>query len=147
LLNKAKAKNVNIHLPVDAIAADKFDNAANLKYCEINHIPVGWMGLDIGEKSAKMFSDIILHSKTVLWNGPMGVFEMSSFENGTKSVAMAIVLATRNGCYSLIGGGDSVAAINKWTLADEVSYVSTGGGALLEYIENGSLVGVNALMN
>jgi phosphoglycerate kinase len=147
LLQIAKEKNVKIHLPVDAIAADKFDNAANTKYCNISQIPTGWMGLDIGEKSAKIFADVILHSKTILWNGPMGVFEMSSFESGTKSVAMAIVLSTRNGSYSLIGGGDSVAAINKYSLANEVSYVSTGGGALLEYIENGSLVGVNAIMN
>lgn len=147
LLEKAKQKNVNIHLPVDANIADKFDNSASTRICDINNIPDGWMGLDIGPLSIEKFNAVIHASKTVLWNGPMGVFEMSSFEEGTRQMAIAIVHATQNnGCYSLIGGGDSVAAINKYRLADEVSYVSTGGGALLEYIENGSLVGVEAVL-
>ena len=147
LLEKAKAKNVNIYLPTDAKLADKFDNGANTKFSSINEIPDGFMGLDIGPESIKHFNDIILSSKTILWNGPMGVFEMSNFEEGTKQMAFAIADATKKGAFSLIGGGDSVAAINKFHLADQVSYVSTGGGALLEYIENGSLVGVEAILN
>lgn len=147
LLEKAKSKGVSIHLPIDAKIADKFDNAANTQYADINNIPDGWMGLDIGPKSIEKFAVVIAQSKTILWNGPMGVFEMSSFEEGTKQVALAIAQATSKGTYSLIGGGDSVAAINKYNLANQVSYVSTGGGALLEYIENGSLVGVEAVLN
>lgn len=147
LLQKAKEKNVQIHLPVDAKTADKFDNAATTKLEAINSISDGMMGLDIGPESIHKFNEVILKSKTVLWNGPMGVFEMSNFEEGTKAVAVAVAAATKNGAYSLIGGGDSVAAINKYKLADQVSYVSTGGGALLEYIENGSLVGVEAVLN
>jgi len=145
ILADAKAKGVNIYIPVDAIVADKFANDANKKECEINAIPDGWMGLDIGPKTEKIYADVIANSKTVLWNGPMGVFEMSSFESGTKSMAQAIANATKKGTYSLIGGGDSVAAINKYKLANDVSYVSTGGGALLEYIESGSLPGVDAI--
>ncbi len=145
LLEKAKQKGVQLHLPTDAIIADNFDNNAKIKNSSINAIPEGWMGLDIGTESAKQFSDVIKQSKTILWNGPMGVFEMSNFENGTKTVAEAIVKATALGAYSLIGGGDSVAAINKYNMADKVSYVSTGGGALLEYIEQGSLPGVKAI--
>ncbi len=145
LLDKAKQKGVQLYLPVDAIIADNFSNDANHKSSAINTIPDGWMGLDIGAESAKQFSGVIQKSKTILWNGPMGVFEMSNFEAGTKAVAESIVKATSNGAYSLIGGGDSVAAINKYHMADKVSYVSTGGGALLEYIEQGSLPGVKAI--
>jgi len=145
LIKKAKEKNVNLCIPVDAIIADNFADNADKKEVDINQIPDGWMGLDIGSKTIKMFGDIINNSKTILWNGPMGVFEMNSFENGTKQAAFDIVEATKAGAYSLIGGGDSVAAINKYHLADKVSYVSTGGGALLEYIENGTLPGVQAI--
>lgn len=145
LLNKAKAKGVNLCIPTDAIIADNFANDANKKESNINSIPDGWMGLDIGAESIKTFGDLIRNSKTILWNGPMGVFEMSSFEAGTKAAAYAIVDATKAGAFTLIGGGDSVAAINKYNLANEVSYVSTGGGALLEYIEQGTLPGVQAV--
>ena len=145
LLLKAKAKGVNLYIPTDAVIADNFANDANIKHCNINEIPDGWMGLDISTETIKTYSEVIKNSKTILWNGPMGVFEMSSFENGTKEVAFAICEATKNGAFSLIGGGDSVAAINKYNLASQVSYVSTGGGALLEYIENGTLPGVSAI--
>ncbi len=145
LIEKAKIMQVNLCIPVDAIIADNFDNNANKKEADINNIDDGWMGLDIGPKTSNLFSEIIKNSKTILWNGPMGVFEMSSFENGTKKTAFDIVAATKLGAYSLIGGGDSVAAINKYHLADQVSYVSTGGGALLEYIEQGTLPGVRAI--
>ncbi|HXD92270.1 MAG TPA: phosphoglycerate kinase [Bacteroidia bacterium] len=145
LLEKAKQKGVQLHLPTDAVIADNFANDANHKQCAINAIPDGWMGLDIGAESIKQFSEVIKNSKTILWNGPMGVFEMSNFEAGTKAVAESIVKATALGAYSLIGGGDSVAAINKYHLTSKVSYVSTGGGALLEYIEQGSLPGVKAI--
>lgn len=145
LLEKAKAKGVNIYIPTDAVIADNFANDANKKECKITEIPDGWMGLDAGPETVKMNSEVIKNSKTILWNGPMGVFEMSSFENGTKQAANAIVDATKSGAFTLIGGGDSVAAINKYNLADKVSYVSTGGGALLEYIEQGSLPGVKAI--
>lgn len=145
ILHDAKAKGVKIYIPVDTIVADAFANDANKQTVDINNVPNGFMGLDIGPKSEKQFAEVISNSKTILWNGPMGVFEMSNFEHGTKAVADAIVEATKKGAYSLIGGGDSVAAINKYNLADEVSYVSTGGGALLEYIESGSLPGVEAV--
>jgi len=145
LLVKAKAKGVNLYIPTDAIVADNFANDANKKECKIDAIPDGWMGLDIGAETIKKYSEVIAASKTILWNGPMGVFEMSSFEAGTKAVADSIVTATSKGAFSLIGGGDSVAAINKYNLASKVSYVSTGGGALLEYIEQGTLPGVKAI--
>ncbi|MBA3972174.1 MAG: phosphoglycerate kinase [Bacteroidetes bacterium] len=145
ILNTAKAKGVNIYIPVDAIVADNFANDANQQTVDISTIPDGWMGLDIGRKTEKIYNEVIANSKTILWNGPMGVFEMSSFEHGTKSVAEAIVAATKKGAFSLIGGGDSVAAINKYNFGKDVSYVSTGGGALLEYIESGSLPGVEAV--
>ena len=145
LLVKAKAKGVNLYIPTDAVIADNFANDANIKESNINSIPDGWMGLDISGETIKTYCDVIKNSKTILWNGPMGVFEMSSFENGTKQVALAIAEATKKGAFSLIGGGDSVAAINKYNLASQVSYVSTGGGALLEYIEQGSLPGVRAV--
>jgi phosphoglycerate kinase len=145
LLEKAKKMGVNIYIPTDSVIADNFSNDANIKTCKINEIPEGWMGLDAGPETVKMNAEVIKNSKTILWNGPMGVFEMSNFENGTKQAALAIVEATKNGAFSLIGGGDSVAAINKYNMADKVSYVSTGGGALLEYIEQGSLPGVRAI--
>lgn len=145
LLAKAKAKGVNLYIPSDAIVADNFANDAAKKDSKINAIEDGWMGLDISNETIGTYSDVIKNSKTILWNGPMGVFEMSSFENGTKQVALAIAEATKKGAYTLIGGGDSVAAINKYNLAEQVSYVSTGGGALLEYIEQGSLPGVRAI--
>lgn len=145
LLEKAKKMGVNIYIPTDSVIADNFANDANIKQSKIDVIPDGWMGLDAGPETVKMNADVIKNSKTILWNGPMGVFEMSNFENGTKQAANAIVEATKNGAFSLIGGGDSVAAINKYNMADKVSYVSTGGGALLEYIEQGSLPGVKAI--
>lgn len=145
LIGKAKVKGVNLCIPVDAIAADQFSNEAQKKEVDIDKIPDGWMGLDIGSRSIKLFGDIVKGSKTILWNGPMGVFEMSAFEQGTKAIAYDVVEATKKGAYSLIGGGDSVAAINKYNLSEQVSYVSTGGGALLEYIEQGSLPGVKAI--
>jgi phosphoglycerate kinase len=143
----AKKKNVNLYLPVDTATADAFDNNATKSVVDIKNIPVGLMGLDIGEKSEKLFSDVIENSKLILWNGPMGVFEFSNFENGTKSAANAIVKATQKGAFSLIGGGDSVAAINKFNLSKEVSYVSTGGGAMLEYLEGKTLPGIHAILN
>jgi phosphoglycerate kinase len=145
ILSDAKAKGVNIYIPVDTIVADKFANDANKKTVDIKNIPDGWMGLDIGPETEKLYADVIARSKTILWNGPMGVFEMNNFEHGTKAVAEGIVKATKTGAYSLIGGGDSVAAINKYNLGNDVSYVSTGGGALLEYIESGTLPGVKAV--
>jgi len=146
LIEKAKAKGVNLILPVDTVIADKFANDADKKDVDSGHIPADWMGLDIGPKSAALFADVIKNSKTLLWNGPMGVFEMESFEVGTRAVADAVVAATKeNGAFSLIGGGDSAAAIAKFGMEDEVSYVSTGGGALLEYMEGKELPGVKAL--
>jgi len=145
ILKDAKEKGVNIYIPVDAVVADAFANEANKQTVDINNIPNGWSGLDIGPLTEKIYAEVISNSKTILWNGPMGVFEMDNFASGTKAVANAIVSATSKGAYSLIGGGDSVAAINKYGLADKVSYVSTGGGALLEYIESGSLPGVEAI--
>src|SRR5690606_20770116 len=145
LLDKAKAKGVNLVLPIDTVIADKFDNGANKDEVESDKIPAGWMGLDIGPKTIELFSGIIKNSKTLLWNGPMGVFEMENFQQGTKAIAEAVVEATKNGAFSLIGGGDSAAAIAKFGLEDEVSYVSTGGGALLEYMEGKELPGVAAI--
>ncbi len=147
IIEKAKAKNVNLILPVDTIIADKFDANANSKACNINEIPDGWMGLDIGPESEKLFNATIASSKTILWNGPAGVFEFEKFSHGTKAVANAIADATSKGAFSLIGGGDSAAAISKFNLTDKVSYVSTGGGALLEYIEGKELPGVTAINN
>ncbi|HWY38311.1 MAG TPA: phosphoglycerate kinase [Bacteroidia bacterium] len=145
LLDKAKQKGVQLHLPSDAVIADNFSNDAAYKNAAINAIPDGWMGLDIGPETVKNYAGVIKNSKTILWNGPMGVFEMSHFEHGTKAVAESIVRSTGEGAFTLIGGGDSVAAINKYNMAGKVSYVSTGGGALLEYIEQGSLPGVKAI--
>ena len=145
ILELAKEKNVNLCLPTDSIIASEFSNDANISGSENTSIPSGWMGLDIGPKAIEEFSAIIKKSKTIMWNGPMGVFEMSNFENGTKSVAQAIAGATENGAYSLIGGGDSAAAINKFNYQDKVSYISTGGGALLEYLEGKELPGLKAI--
>jgi len=145
ILSDAKTKGVHIYIPIDTVVADAFSNDANKKTVDIKEIPDGFMGLDIGPETEKLFDSVIQNSKTILWNGPMGVFEMENFEHGTKAVALSIVDATKKGAYSLIGGGDSVAAINKYHLGDRVSYVSTGGGALLEYIESGSLPGVEAI--
>lgn len=145
ILKKGKEKGVRLYIPTDTIIADAFDNNANRKEVKIDEIPDGWMGLDTGSETAKTCREIILSSKLILWNGPMGVFEMSNFQQGTVDVANAIVEATARGAYSLIGGGDSVAAINKFKLADKVSYVSTGGGAMLEYLEGIELPGIKAI--
>ena len=145
ILNKAKTKGVQIHLPTDAIAADRFAADANTQIEPSNAISEDRMGLDIGPKAIADFEAVLLQSKTILWNGPMGVFEMPAFENGTKSMALAVASATRNGAFSLIGGGDSAAAVQKFELSSQVSYVSTGGGALLEYFEGKVLPGVEAL--
>jgi len=145
LIENAKTNGATILLPVDSVIADKFDNDAAKDTCISNIIPAGWMGLDIGENAIKDFSEIILASKTILWNGPMGVFEMENFSNGTIQIAKTVAQATQNGAYSLVGGGDSVAALNKFNLSDKVSYVSTGGGAMLEFFEGKILPGVEAL--
>ena len=145
VLEKAKAKGVNLILPVDGINADKFDAEANTYISAIDDVKDGWMGLDIGEKSIKLFEEVIMNSKTVLWNGPMGVFEIDKFAKGTTAIAKAVAKATEQGAFTLIGGGDSVAAINKNGLADKVSYVSTGGGAMLEYMEGKKLPGIVAI--
>lgn len=145
LIQKAKAKGVELHLPIDSVIADKFDAQANTAVANNLVIGEGWMGLDIGPQAVEVFSSVIMQSKTILWNGPMGVFEMEKFENGTKKVAKAVVKATERGAFSLIGGGDSAAAVSKFGFADKVSYVSTGGGALLEYFEGKELPGVKAL--
>jgi len=145
LIQKAKAKGVELHLPIDSIAADKFDANANTKIAINNAIEPGWMGLDIGPQALQVFSNVVEQSKTILWNGPMGVFEMEKFEKGTKGIAESVVRATEKGAFSLIGGGDSAAAVAKFGFEDKVSYVSTGGGALLEYFEGKVLPGVQAL--
>jgi len=145
IMNKAKAKGVQIHLPSDAITADRFAADADTQIEASNDISEGRMGLDIGPKASADFEAVLLQSKTILWNGPMGVFEMPAFENGTKRMAHAVVAATKNGAFSLIGGGDSAAAVQQFGLSEQVSYVSTGGGALLEYFEGKTLPGVQAL--
>lgn len=145
LIQKAKGMGVELHLPIDSVIADKFDANANTSVANNTGIPDGWMGLDIGPQAAEVFSNVVKASKTILWNGPMGVFEMEKFQNGTKTIAEAVVEATKNGAFSLIGGGDSAAAVSKFKLAEQVSYVSTGGGALLEYFEGKVLPGVAAL--
>jgi phosphoglycerate kinase len=145
LIKKAKEKGVNLELPMDSVIADAFSNDANTQVSVNTAIPDGWMGLDIGPQAREVFSRIITSSKTILWNGPMGVFEMSKFAAGTEAIAEAVVKATKNGGFSLIGGGDSAAAVNNLGYGDDVSYVSTGGGALLEYMEGKVLPGVAAL--
>jgi phosphoglycerate kinase len=145
VIKKAKAKGVNLVLPVDQVLADDFNNEANTINAPILEGKAGYMGLDIGEETIKLFSDVIMKSKTILWNGPAGVFEMPNFQKGTVAIAKAIAESTAKGAFSLVGGGDSVAAVNKFGLADKVSYVSTGGGAMLEYIEGKELPGVKAI--
>lgn len=145
ILKKAEAKGVCIHLPSDSTIADNFAADANTSTAPSNSIPDGWMGLDIGENAVEQFSNVIKRSKTILWNGPMGVFEMEKFQHGTKAIAIAVTEATALGAFSLVGGGDSVAAVNKFELADKVSYVSTGGGAMLEYFEGKVLPGIAAI--
>ena len=145
LVKQAEAKGVKLILPVDQVLADKFDNDANTEVADIDNGKAGSMGLDIGPKSIDLLSEVIMNSKTILWNGPMGVFEMPNFQKGTVSIAQAIAESTAKGCFSLVGGGDSVAAVNKFGLADKVSYVSTGGGAMLEYIEGITLPGIKAI--
>jgi len=146
ILKKAKELGTEIHLPIDSLIADKFSNDANTKIVNTNEIPEDWQGLDIGPETIKAFTDVILSAKSILWNGPMGVFEMESFSKGTNEVAVAVGQATKNGAFSLIGGGDSVAAINKAGLSDSVSFVSTGGGAMLEYLEGKTLPGIKAII-
>ena len=145
LIQKAKSKGVELHLPIDSVIADKFDAQAKTDIANNNAIPDGWMGLDIGPQAREVFAKVVEESKTILWNGPMGVFEMDAFSAGTKRIAEAVVEATRKGGFSLIGGGDSAAAVAKFGFSDDVSYVSTGGGALLEYFEGKVLPGVQAL--
>ncbi|WP_417265596.1 phosphoglycerate kinase [Brumimicrobium sp.] len=147
VLSLAKEKDVQIHLPIDTIVADRFANDAIAKSCEISKIEEGWMGLDIGAETIDRFNTVIQSSRTILWNGPMGVFEMENFKNGTVAVANALVNATDAGAFTLIGGGDSVSAINQLNLAERVSYVSTGGGAMLEYLEGIELPGIKAILN
>lgn len=145
LIEKARQKNVNLLLPVDSVVADKFDAQANTTTTPSGQIATGWMGLDIGNQAIFDFTQVILSSKTILWNGPMGVFEMDAFKTGTKAVAEAVAGATQQGAFSLVGGGDSVAAVQQFNLADKVSYVSTGGGAMLEYFEGKELPGIKAI--
>lgn len=145
ILQKAASKGVSIHLPADSVIADKFAADANISTAPSNEIPDGWMGLDVAEDARETFSNVIKKSKTILWNGPMGVFEFEKFQAGTKAIAEAVAEATAAGAFSLVGGGDSVAAVNKFGFADKVSYVSTGGGALLEYFEGKILPGIAAI--
>lgn len=145
LIKKAEERNVCIHLPSDSVVADKFDANAQVSDAPSNNIPSGWMGLDIGPMACEQYCNVISKAKIVLWNGPMGVFEMEKFQHGTKAIAGAVAAATQNGAYSLVGGGDSVAAVNKFDYSDKVSYVSTGGGALLEYFEGKELPGIAAV--
>jgi len=147
LIKKAESKGVCIHLPSDSVIADKFDAEAQVSAAPSNNIPESWMGLDIGPNACEQFSNVIMHSKTILWNGPMGVFEMHNFQHGTKCIASAVAHATEKGAFSLVGGGDSVAAVNEFGYADKVSYVSTGGGAMLEYFEGKILPGIAAVQS
>ncbi|MGS2738857.1 phosphoglycerate kinase [Sinomicrobium sp. M5D2P17] len=146
ILKKAGEKGVKVHLPVDVIAADDFDNDANTQEVAVNEIPDGWQGLDAGPKTLQNFKEVIQQSKTILWNGPIGVFEMESFQNGTKAIGYAIEEATKNGAFSLVGGGDSVAAVKQFGFENKVSYVSTGGGAMLESLEGKTLPGIAAIL-
>ena len=145
ILEKAAAKGVAIHLPSDSVIADKFAADANTSTAPSNQVPDGWMGLDIGANACEQFRNVLLHSKTILWNGPMGVFEMEKFQHGTKTIAQAAAEATAKGAFSLVGGGDSVAAVNDFGYADKVSYISTGGGAMLEFFEGKTLPGIAAV--
>jgi len=147
ILEAAKKKNVEVHLPVDALIADSFSDTAAKDECSIDNIPDGWMGLDAGKKTNALFAEVIKKSNTILWNGPVGVFEMKSFANGTISLGNAIAEATKKGAFSLVGGGDSVAAVKQFGLEKKVSYVSTGGGAMLEMLEGKSLPGIEAILD
>lgn len=147
ILEKAKAKGVQIHLPIDVVAADNFSNDANTKICEINAIPKGWQGLDAGPKSIEVFDKVVQQCKTILWNGPLGVFEMENFAKATIALGNSIDKATKNGAFSLVGGGDSVAAVKQFGFAEKVSYVSTGGGAMLESLEGKTLPGIQAILS
>ncbi|PWG06067.1 phosphoglycerate kinase [Polaribacter aquimarinus] len=146
ILKQAKEKGVQVHIPVDVIAADDFSNDANTQVCDINNIPDGWEGVDAGPKSQEIFDKVVNESKTILWNGPLGVFEMESFAGGTIALGHSIDKATKNGAFSLVGGGDSVAAVKQFGFADKVSYVSTGGGAMLESLEGKTLPGIEAIL-
>jgi len=145
IVQSVMLKGVNLFLPTDVLVADGFSNEANFKVVSADDVPNGWMGLDIGPKTRRRFAEIINNSQTILWNGPMGVFEMENFRQGTKSIAIAVAGATISGSFSLVGGGDSVAAINQYNLADQMSYVSTGGGAMLEYLEGRELPGIASI--
>lgn len=147
ILKKAKEKGVQIHLPVDVIAADAFSNDANTQVVDVNAIPDGWQGLDAGPKTLELLKDVVLNSKTILWNGPVGVFELPTFANGTITLGEYIATSTKNGCFSLVGGGDSVAAVKQFGLEPKMSYVSTGGGAMLEMLEGRTLPGIAAILN
>ena len=147
ILKQAKAKNVAVHIPVDVIAADAFSNDANTQVLDVTEIPDGWQGLDAGPKSIANFDEVVNKCKTILWNGPLGVFEMESFAKGTIALGHSIDKATKNGTFSLVGGGDSVAAVKQFGFADKVSYVSTGGGAMLEMLEGKELPGIEAILN
>ncbi|MGB2225238.1 MAG: phosphoglycerate kinase, partial [Polaribacter sp.] len=147
ILEKAKAKNVQVHIPVDVIAADAFANDAQTQVMDVMTIPDGWQGLDAGPKSLVKFDEVVNACKTILWNGPLGVFEMETFSKGTIALGHSIEKATKNGAFSLVGGGDSVAAVKQFGFADKVSYVSTGGGAMLESLEGKSLPGIEAILN
>ena len=146
ILKQAKTKNVQIHIPIDVVAADDFSNEANTQICDINKIPDGWEGVDAGPKSREIFDTVVNKCKTILWNGPLGVFEMESFAAGTIALGHSIDKATKNGAFSLVGGGDSVAAVKQFGFADKVSYVSTGGGAMLEMLEGKALPGIEAIL-
>lgn len=146
ILKQAKAKGVEIHIPVDVIAADDFSNDANTQVLDINEIPDGWEGVDAGPKSREIFDTVVNQCKTILWNGPLGVFEMESFAGGTIALGHSIDKATQNGAFSLVGGGDSVAAVKQFGFAEKVSYVSTGGGAMLEMLEGKTLPGIDAIL-
>ena len=146
ILEQAKAKGVQVHIPVDVVAADDFSNDANTQICDIDKIPNGWQGLDAGPKSRELFNNVVLKSKTILWNGPLGVFEMESFTGGTIALGNSIAEATKKGAFSLVGGGDSVAAVKQFGFEDKVSYVSTGGGAMLESLEGKVLPGIEAIL-
>jgi phosphoglycerate kinase len=147
MVQEMMLKGVNLYLPTDVVVAEAFSNDANFKTCPADDIEDNWMGLDVGKKTCRRYAEIINNSNTILWNGPMGVFELPNFQQGTKAIAIAVAGATISGSFSLVGGGDSVAAINTYNLADQISYVSTGGGAMLEYVEGKMLPGVKAILD
>ena len=147
LVEQAKQRGVNLYLPVDIMAGDSFSNDCNVKYCPDVEIPDGWEGMDAGEKTRELFREVILKSETILWNGPVGVFEFETFSKGTDAIAKAVAEASDKGAFSAVGGGDSVAAINKSGYADRISYISTGGGAMLEFLEGKTLPGIKAIMD